>query len=356
VRTFSVGFEEEEFDETVHAARVAAHLGTSHSEFRLTADDALRLVPQLPEWFDEPLADPSQLPTYLVCRESRRDVTVAISGDGGDEIFGGYNRYVQGAKLLTRAQTLGAAGRAVAAGAIGALSPAGWDRVFAAAGPLLPAAQQYRGPGEKLHKLGTALRHGSDAARYRSLLSAAFDAPSALVRGGRDVPGGIERAFAADGAMGSIERMMLADQLEYLPDDLLAKVDRTSMAVSLEVRVPLLDHRVAEFAWRLPQRFKVRGGKTKWLLRQMLYRRVPREMIERPKMGFSVPIDQWLRGALRGWAEDLLSPAALAESGVLKEHAVRKAWEGFLRGDGRVSGMGIWALVNFQAWQRRWRA
>jgi asparagine synthase (glutamine-hydrolysing) len=354
VRTFSVGFEEADYDETAHAARVAKHLGTSHSEFRLTADDALRLVPDLPEWFDEPLADPSQLPTFLVCRESRREVTVAISGDGGDEIFGGYNRYVQGEQLIRRGSSIGALGRRLAAGGIDVLSPKGWDRVFAAAGPLVSAAQRYRGPGEKLHKLGTALRYDTPTQMYRSLLSAAFQEPSQLVREGQDVPGGLERAFALEGELGAIERMMLADQLEYLPDDLLAKVDRTSMAVSLEVRVPLLDHRVAAFAWRLPRRFKVRDGETKWLLRQMLYKRVPRAMVERPKMGFSVPIDRWLRGALRGWVEDLLSPASLAASGALHVPAVREAWATFLRGDGRVSGMGIWALANFQAWHRRW--
>lgn len=354
VRTFCIGFDEADYDESSHAAEIASHLGTSHSEFKLTADDALRLVPQLPEWFDEPLADPSQLPTYLICREARREVTVAVSGDGGDEIFAGYNRYVQGESLLARGARLGGVGRGVVAAGIDALSPKGWDRAARAMAPLIPAARKYRGPGEKLHKIGDALRHGDAAGMYRSLLSAAFQEPSRLVRGGRDVAGAVEAAFAMPGALGRIERMMLADQLEYLPDDLLAKVDRVSMAVSLEVRVPLLDHRVAEFAWRLPRRFKVRNGETKWLLRQLLYKRVPRAMVERPKMGFSVPIDRWLRGALRPWAEDLLSEAALARSGALEVGAARQAWQAFLRGDGRVGGMAIWALVNFQAWQQRW--
>lgn len=355
VRTFSVGFDEADYDETAHAAAVARHLGTAHSEVRLTAEDALRLVPQLPDWFDEPLADPSQLPTYLICREARREVTVAVSGDGGDELFGGYNRYLQGARLIESGQRLGAFGCAVVSGGIGALSPAAWDRAVALAAPLFASARKYRGPGEKLHKIRSALRNGTPAHMYRSLLSAAFQKPGALVKGGRDATGAVERAFAMDSPLGAMERMMLADQLEYLPDDLLSKVDRVSMAVSLEVRVPLLDHRVAEFAWRLPRRFKVRDGETKWLLRQLLYRRVPRSLIERPKMGFSVPIDRWLRGALRGWAEDLLTPESLAASGALEVGAVRAAWDGFQRGDGRVSGMAIWSLVNFQAWQRRWR-
>ncbi len=355
VRTFSVGFDEADFDESGHAAQVAKHLGTAHSEIRLTADDALRLVPELPQWFDEPLADPSQLPTYLICREARKEVTVAVSGDGGDEIFGGYNRYVQGESLLSRGSRLGGAGRALAAGAIRTFSPRTWDQVANAIAPLVPAARKFRGPGEKLRKIGMALGYPTPALMYRSLLSAAFQEPSSLVLGGRDTPGALESAFAADGRLGWVERMMLADQSEYLPDDLLAKVDRVSMAVSLEVRVPLLDHRVAEFAWRLPRRFKVRDGETKWLLRQLLYKRVPRAMIERPKMGFSVPIDRWLRGALRPWAEELVSSTALARSGLLDVRQCRAAWESFLRGDGRVGGTALWALVNFQAWQRHWR-
>ena len=354
VRTFSVGFDEAAYDESAHAAAVAAHLGTEHTRIHLTGDDALRLVPGLPDWFDEPLADPSQLPTFLLCRESRRDVTVAISGDGGDEIFGGYNRYVQGERFLDRAERLGPVGRGAVAGGMGLLSPRSWDRIARALSTVLPGAVRHRGPGEKIHKIRALLLAGTPALRYRSLLSAAFQDPTALVRGGSDRDGGIARAFAADLKSGALERMMLADQLEYLPDDLLAKVDRVSMAVSLEVRVPLLDHRVAEFAWTLPRHFKVRGGETKWLLRQLLYKRVPRAMVDRAKMGFSVPIDGWLRGPLRGWAEDLLSPDALASSAMLEVSAVRQRWEEFLRGDGRVSGLGIWALVNFQAWYRRW--
>lgn len=355
VRTFCIAFDEADYNEADHAAEVARHLGTSHSEFRLTADDALRLVPTLPQWFDEPLADPSQLPTFLICREARREVTVAVSGDGGDEVFGGYNRYVQGDGLLARGAGLGGVGRRLVSAGIGALSPAGWDMVAKGLAPLVPTAGKYRKPGEKLQKIGDALRHDSPAAMYRSLLSAAFQDPTRLVRGGRDVPGAIEGAFAMPGDLGRIERMMLADQLEYLPDDLLAKVDRVSMAVSLEVRVPLLDHRVAEFAWRLPRRFKVRKGETKWLLRQLLYKRVPRALIDRPKMGFSVPIDRWLRGALKPWADELLSERALGESGVLDAALGQSAWRDFLGGDGRVGGMAIWALVNFQAWQRQWR-
>lgn len=355
VRTFSVGFDEADYDESSHAARVAKHLGTSHSEIRLTGDDALQLVPELPQWFDEPLADPSQLPTYLICREARKEVTVAVSGDGGDEIFGGYNRYVQGDKLLSRGAQIGSSGRAMVSAAIGTLSPRTWNQLVEFIAPVVPAARNYRDPAEKLQKIGMALGNPTPALMYRSLLSAGFQEPSAFVLNGSERPGAIESAFATDRRLGWVEQMMLADQSEYMPDDLLAKVDRVSMAVSLEVRVPLLDHRVAEFAWRLPRRFKIRKGETKWLLRQLLYKRVPRAMTDRPKMGFSVPIDRWLRGALRPWAEDLLTPLALNRSGLLEVKQCRDAWEIFLRGDGRVSGMAMWALVNFQAWQQKWR-
>lgn len=354
VRTFSIGFDEADYDETEHAVRVARHLGTDHREIHLTADDALRLVPQLPDWFDEPLADPSQLPTFLICQEARREVTVALSGDGGDELFGGYNRYVRGERLIEAAMRLPAFGRRILGFGPRVLNPASWNRLARVAEALVPARLWHREAGEQLHKTADVLRHDAPAGMYRSLLSAAFQKPSALVRGGREHPGAVERIMGGNEDMGLMERMMLTDQLEYLPDDLLAKVDRVSMAVSLEVRVPLLDHRVAEFAWRLPRRFKVRDGETKWLLRQILYRRVPRALVERPKMGFSVPIDRWLRGALRGWAEDLLSVDSLRESGALNPKVARAQWERFKANGAGVSAMGIWALLNFQAWQRRW--
>lgn len=355
VRTFSVGFDEADYDESGPAAAVAAHLGTDHSSVRLTGEDALRIVPGLTEWFDEPHADPSQLPTYLICREARRSVTVAISGDGGDELFGGYNRYLHGEGALQRAAKLGVAGRQLIAAGIDGLAPASWDRLAGVLTPMIGAAGRYRSPGDKLHKMRDLMRQPTAATQYRALVSAGFQDPERLVRGARhDVGSGIPSAFALDATLGVMERMMLADQLEYLPDDLLAKVDRVSMAVSLEIRVPLLDHTVAEFAWRLPRRFKVRGTETKWLLRQLLYARVPKALVDRGKMGFSVPIDRWLRGPLRGWAEELLAPESLHKVEVLDVAAVRQVWQGFLRGDGRVSAMGVWALVNFLAWQRRW--
>ena len=353
IRTFSVGFDEPEFDEASDAARVAAHLGTDHSTIRLTGDDALSLVPSLPEWFDEPLADPSQLPTYLICREARREVTVAISGDGGDELFGGYNRYRFGESVIGPASRTPRVLRGLAAGAISAFPAATWDRWHQRARGLLPHSARQRLPGEKLHKLSQLLRENSPAGMYRSLMSA-VQQPETLVLAARARTGVLERILSDQGPFSLLDRMMLADQLGYLTDDLLAKVDRVSMAVSLEVRVPLLDHRVAEFAWSLPRRFKIRDGETKWALRQILYRHVPRALVERPKMGFSVPIDRWLRGPLREWAEDLVSDDSLRGSGLLDPTATRAVWRDFLGGSG-ASGLAVWTVVNLLAWQRRWR-
>ena len=353
VRTFSVAFDEQDYNEADHAARVAAHLGTDHTEIRLRGDDALDLVPRLAEWFDEPLADPSQLPTFLICQEARREVTVAISGDGGDEIFGGYNRYTYGERVIEPALGVPAAARHALAAGLGVMAPGTWDRVYKSVVPVLPVSLRHRLPGDKLHKLGTLLRADSPREMYRTLLSAWQD-PAALVVGGRETPDVVGRILGnGDTDQPLLDRMMLADQLGYLPDDLLAKVDRVSMAVSLEVRVPLLDHRVAEFAWRLPRRFKVRDGQGKWILREVLYRHVPRALVDRPKMGFSVPIDRWLRGPLRTWAEDLLAPERLRAVGALEVAPVRHAWEEFLAGRG-PTGAGLWAVLLFQAWHDRW--
>lgn len=352
VRTFSVGFEAGDYNEAPHAARVARHLGTDHTEITLTPDDARGLVPSLPDFFDEPLADPSQLPTYLICREARRELTVAVSGDGGDEVFGGYNRYAFGARLIGPASRMPAAARRLVSAGISAVRPDGWDRLFQRVGPVLPSSLRHRLPGEKLHKVGALLRADSPAGMYRSLLSAWQD-PRALVLTGDEPSGAVERVFSNGAPLGLVDRMMLADQLTYLPDDLLAKVDRVSMAVSLEVRVPLLDHRVVEFAWRLPARFKIRDGQTKWLLRQVLHRYVPATLVDRPKMGFSVPIDRWLQGPLRGWAEDLLAPERLRRAGILAPGPVRRAWERFKEGR-TARGQGLWAILMFQAWHERW--
>lgn len=347
VRTFTVGFREGGHDESAAARAVARHLGTDHTELTLNAAEALATIPDLAGWYDEPFADSSQIPTLLVSRLARGHVTVALSGDGGDELFAGYNRHVMGAALWPRLDRVPAGLRRTAAAALKAVPPGGWDRAFA----LVPEGRRPRQPGDKLHKLATVLAaEGSDDA-YRRLVSV-WDAPEGLLRGGRDT-----RAAGA-GAMPAgltvVESMQRRDMLGYLPDDILTKVDRASMAVSLEARVPLLDPRVVAFAWRLPPGQKIRDGRGKWLLRRVLHRHVPAALVERPKSGFAIPLDEWLRGPLRGWSEALLDRLDAAGGGALNAGPVRARWAEHLSGR-RNWGQSLWCVLAFAAWHERWR-
>ena len=351
VRTYSIAFDDPAYDEASHAALVAKHLGTQHTAVMLTGEDALAVVPRLADMFDEPLADPSQIPTYLVSQLARRDVTVALSGDGGDELFAGYNRYSHGERMVGRLSRMPRPVRRLLAAGIGAVAQPSWDRLHQSVAPALPSGLQQRLPGEKLYKIGRLLESDGEAGMYRSLVSA-WQRPEALVLGGHDEADALTRIVGGNGALDLLDRMMLADQVGYLADDLLAKLDRASMVVSLEARVPILDHRVVEFSWRLPRRFKIRDGQGKWILRQVLHKYVPPAMVERPKMGFSVPIDAWLRGPLRSWADDLLSQDRIARDGVLDPLAVRSAWQSFQ--DGHASGLMLWTVLMFQAWHERW--
>jgi asparagine synthase (glutamine-hydrolysing) len=348
VKTFTIGFDQAEFDEAAHARSVAEYLGTDHTDLHLTGDDALAIIPRLPDMFDEPLADPSQIPTFLVCELARREVTVALTGDGGDELFGGYNRYVQGERLIAGFERWPAMLRRVSASGLTSVSPRTWNRMRDTLRPVFRTAGRTRLFGEKIHKLGDVLRADSSHAMYRSLLSAWQDAEKLVVGGAINQS---EIGFDGDPQLALMERMMLADQTSYLPDDLLAKVDRASMAVSLEARVPILDHRVVEFSWRLPRRFKVRNGTGKWILRQILYKHVPRALVDREKMGFSVPLVQWLAGPLREWAGDLL--LSEQSDGLLRDAVVKREWDRFLSGQSN-NAAGIWAVVMFRAWQNRW--
>jgi asparagine synthase (glutamine-hydrolysing) len=352
VKTYTIGFAEEEFDEAAHAARVAQHLGTDHTQLLLTGDDAHALIPRLPEVFDEPLADPSQLPTLLVSQLARQHVTVALSGDGGDELFGGYNRYVYGGRVLPRVIRVPRAVRRGVAAGIRSVRPQTWDRLSGLTAALLPGLPQQRF-GERIHKLGNLMSADSVGDMYRSLLSA-WQQPDGLVLDGRVVEDRNRRILDGSEPANLLDRMMLADQTIYLPDDLLAKLDRASMAVSLEVRAPLLDHRVVEFSWRLPRSLKLRAEQGKWILRQVLYRRVPRGIIERPKMGFSVPIGRWLRGPLRKWADGLLSRDELGRSGLLDPAPVARAWRDLQEGRS-PAGPALWAVIMFQAWRAQWK-
>jgi asparagine synthase (glutamine-hydrolysing) len=352
VRTFSIGFSEPDYDEARYAKRVAAHLGTAHTELYVTPQEALAVVPNLPQIYDEPFGDSSQIPTFLVSQLARRHVTVSLSGDAGDELFGGYNRYRWGETIRRRVGWLPQAGRNALCGAIQGVPPGAWDGVMGALSFALPQRLRPKAAGDKLHKLARLLSRDSEAELYEALVS---HWSADLVRGVRQATATWTLRTLPERLRTLPERMMYLDALGYLPDDILVKLDRASMAVSLESRVPLLDHRVVELAWRLPLEMKIHGGQSKWLLRRVLYRYVPRELIERPKMGFSIPLDSWLRGPLRDWAESLLDPARLAREGFFQPEPIRKRWAEHLSG-ARNWQHHIWGVLMFQAWLERWGA
>lgn len=345
VRTFSIGFKEAAYNEAEHAAAVARHLGTDHTELYVTPEDAIAVIPRLASMYDEPFADASQIPTSLVARLARKHVTVALSGDGGDELFGGYSRYFLAARLWRRLESIPQPLRRAASFGISAVPVAGWNAMYRMASPLLSAKQRLSLPGDKIHKGGAVLGAESGESLYRGLITHWH--PETLMHG-VDEParfgpprGGVFANLA--------EYMMLEDACHYMPEDNLVKVDRAAMACSLETRVPLLDHRVFEFAWRLPFDYKVKGGTGKYLLRQVLYRHVPQALIDRPKMGFGVPIDVWLRGPLKDWAAALLDPRRLKDDGYFDPAPIARKWKEHQSG-ARNWQYHLWDILMFQAW------
>jgi asparagine synthase (glutamine-hydrolysing) len=349
VRTFSIGFREGAYNEADDARRVAEHLGTDHTELIVTPEEAQGVIPRLAAMYDEPFGDSSQIPTFLVSELARNHVTVALSGDGGDELFGGYNRHVWGPRIWRRLRRLPAAPRRAAYLALTRTPPAVWDAVGAIAGPVVPSLR-HRGLSYKARKLGRVIAARSEAELYRTVASfwseppvtAAADASVGLMMNPDAWP--TELPFA--------ERMMAVDAAAFLPDDILVKVDRASMAVSLEARVPILDPVLFSLAWSLPPGMRVRDGVGKWVLRQALYKHVPRELIERPKAGFGVPVDVWLRGPLRPWAEELFGEAALSRSGMLQPTPIRQLWRRHLAGDVGHEHC-LWTVLMLQAWFAR---
>lgn len=348
IRTFTIGFHVDAYDEAVHARAVARHLGTDHTELYVTPAEAMSVIPDLPALYDEPFADSSQIPTYLVSRMARSHVTVSLSGDAGDELFGGYDRYFLGRRIWNRVGWIPGGLRRAGARMLAALPPEQWEGLFARVGPLLPRAVRHRNPGDKVHKLAEVLGAAGPEDFYRGLVSH-WRNPASLVVDGVEpatmltLPGEWPRLDSFT------ERMMYLDSVSYLPDDILVKVDRAAMGVSLETRVPLLDPALIEFAWRLPLAMKVRNGTGKWLLRQVLYRYVPPELIERPKMGFGVPIDSWLRGPMREWAESLLDVRRLRNEGWFDPAPIRAAWADHLSGRRNLQYL-LWDVLMFQAW------
>ncbi len=347
VRTFTIGFREAGFDEAVHARRVAEHLHTEHTELYITPQGALDVVPLLPALYDEPFADSSQIPTYLVSKLARTRVTVSLSGDAGDELFGGYERYPTTERIWRALRRVPAVARPTLARALRALAPAGSERVWDRTTSLLPSAMR-RAPAHKLRRLADMVEARSSRDLYRDLLSAWHD-PSEVLPGVRDVSSPLTEDIPVARPLGLLETMMYLDTVSYLPDDILVKVDRASMGVSLESRVPFLDHRFVERAWMLPPALKSRGRLNKWPLRRILYKHVPREIVERPKMGFGVPIAEWLRGPLRSWANDLLAESSLRSGGFFDSKIVRGRLAQHLAGTYDWSSQ-LWIILMFQAW------
>jgi len=348
VKTFSIGFAEGEFNEADEAKRVAEHLGTEHTELYVSPEEAQAVIPQLPHLYSEPFADSSQIPTYLVSALARRQVTVALSGDGGDELFGGYTRYLLAENMWQRFERMPGPLRAGLGKLAGMLPAARVDQLVAPLKPLMPEHWRYRQFGNKLHKLALICGSNDSQAVYKSLISM-WLRPSQVVIGAGDVNMLAELPSIIASVPNFTERMMLMDLLSYLPGDILAKVDRASMGESLEVRVPFLDHRVVEHAWTVPFDQKVRGTDGKWLLKQVLYRYVPRALIERPKMGFGVPVGEWLRGPLREWAEALLDERRLREEGYFHAAEVRGKWREHLSGKADWHYL-LWPVLMYQAW------
>ena len=348
VRTFTIGFREASYDEARDARNVAHHLGTDHTQLYVTSEEAREVIPLLPTLYDEPFADSSQIPTYLVSRLARRQVTVSLSGDGGDELFAGYNRYSWGRKIWKGLGWMPSPLRAAAAKGLLAVSPGAWDRLFRRLGRVFPQMARQRMPGEKIHKLAGVLGADGPEALYLGLVSH-WTRPETIVPGARE-PATIVTDSARWASLPDFTlRMMFLDAVTYLPDDILVKLDRATMGVSLEGRVPLLDHRLVEFSWRVPLSMKIRHGEGKWLLRQVLHRYVPPSLVERPKMGFGVPIDSWLRGPLRDWAETLLGENRLRREGFFNPAPIREKWVEHLSGR-RNWQHHLWDILMFQAW------
>lgn len=347
VQTFTIGFNEEGYNEAVHAKAVARHLGTDHTELYVTPQQALDVIPNLPTLYCEPFADSSQIPTFLVSQLARRKVTVALSGDAGDELFAGYNRYVLARKLWGRISTVPRGMRQIAAGGIRGLSPTTWNKLLGPLQLLAPRSLRQANIGDKLHKGAGVLAADSIDDLYLGLVT--HWQPEGLVIGGREPATYLCGNPLLLEGLDDVQRMMALDTVTYLPDDILVKVDRAAMGVSLEGRVPFLDHRVVEFAWRLPQTLKLQDGVGKWVLRQVLYRHVPKELIERPKMGFGVPIDVWLRGPLKDWAEALLDEGRLRREGFFNPAPIRTKWAEHLSGKRNWQYL-LWDVLMFQAW------
>jgi asparagine synthase (glutamine-hydrolysing) len=342
VKTFSIGFEIDQFDESQYARQVANHLGTDHTERIITEREALDIVPKLSKMFSEPFSDSSQIPTYLVAATSKQKVTVSLSGDAGDELFGGYNRYLYASNAFNKINQIPKPMRGILSSILRGISPTHWNSIL--------SFTSYRNIGEKIHKVASAMRTNNPMDLYMKVVSHT-DSPLDYLNLPITLPSPLESIWGQpfSDVVTDIEKMMAVDALTYLPDDILVKVDRTSMAVSLESRVPFLDHRLVEFAWSLPMNYKLEGGNGKRVLKEMLYKHVPKQIMDRPKMGFGIPLSQWLKGPLRIWAMDVLNEKKMSEQGVFKASQVIKLLNEHMTGK-NDHGYLLWDFLMFQSW------
>jgi asparagine synthase (glutamine-hydrolysing) len=346
VKTFTIGFEENSFNEALYAKEVAKHLGTEHNELYVTASDAFKVIPNLPNLYDEPFADSSQIPTYLVSKLARQKVTVSLSGDAGDELFGGYNRYLWGERVWSKIKWMPLTVRQALGEIIQKLPNSTWD----IAGNFMPNKYKVTSMGDKVNRMAYRLKTVNSLDDvYFSLVSEGFNEDGLVYSDDFILKTKLNNTNIVAGINDSAHRMMLWDALTYLPNDILTKVDRAAMGVGLETRIPFLDHRVAELAWRLPLSMKIKNGVGKYPIRQVLYKYVPKELIERPKAGFAVPVGQWIRGPMREWADDLLDESRIRSEGYFDPELVRKIWNQHLNGSCNWTSR-LWAILMFQAW------
>jgi asparagine synthase (glutamine-hydrolysing) len=344
VKTFTIGFNEKGFNEAAHAKIIAKYLGTEHTEMYISPNQAMDMIPKIPNLYSEPFADSSQIPTYLISQLAKQSVKVSLSGDGGDELFSGYNRYELTAKLWKKLSIMPVSARKLLAKFIASTPPSTFDKLSG----IIPGTKGYASLGDKLHKGAKVLASENFHQLYLGLISQISN-PSEWVKHADESSTKLIGNLKLFSEFNDVEQMMLLDTLSYLPDDILVKLDRATMGASLEGRVPFLDHRIIEFAWAMPLDFKLRNGQTKWILRELLYRYVPRELIERPKMGFGIPIGDWLRGPLREWAETLLSEDRLIREGYFHPNIIRTKWAEHLSGNKNLQSQ-LWTVLMFQSW------
>jgi asparagine synthase (glutamine-hydrolysing) len=344
VKTFTIGFNEDDYSEAQYAKKIAKHLGTDHTELYVSAKNALEVIPKLPTIYDEPFSDSSQIPTFLISQLAKKDVTVALSGDGGDELFCGYNRYIMNKKFWNIFRLMPQSFRKIFASGLQSISPQNWTKIS----KLLPGLKKYSNFGDKVHKGANVLKAHTSHELYYMLCSHWQNPTEAVINS--EEPGTLFTKFKPElQGLNHQQQMMAIDFLTYLPDDILVKVDRAAMASSLETRIPFLDHNLIEYAWRISHSLKFKKGEGKWILKQILNKYVPKHLTERPKMGFGIPIDTWLRGPLRDWAENLLDKKRLQQDGYFNSKLIRDKWTEHLS-EKRDWQHDLWNILMFQAW------